>query len=87
MTDGILTYADRISWGIIENEVFIFDELTGEIFLLKGNEKELWLLIRNGESLSNLVGFMKKNQNVNEDKVLKIIGKLQRWNLIARKLM
>lgn len=82
--DEILIYSQNISWGEINDEVFVFDESNGSIYLFKGMEREIWNLIRQRYTISSMIDFLRKHFNVDEEKTLKVITKFQKGNLVKR---
>ena len=80
--DEALIYSPCISWGEINNEVFVFDELHGGIYLLRKVEREIWKLIEQRHTKASIVDSVQKNCNVEVDKILKIIAKFQEEGLV-----
>ena len=82
ITNGSVTYANNISWGMINNEVFVFDEEIKKIFLLKGVEKDIWLIIENNNQIADITDLLLKSGLINDNKIFEIIEKLVRKNLV-----
>ena len=51
----ICYYSEHISWVCLAEEVFVFDEITKKIYILKGIQKEFWLLIDGKKSIDHLI--------------------------------
>ena len=55
-----LFYSPSISWGEINDEVFVFGELNGNIYLFRKLEREIWKQIKKGITISFLLDLMQK---------------------------
>ncbi len=51
-------YKKNISWGKIDNEIFVFNESTQEIFVLKGFNKDLWLTIEKKKAIKDIYSIL-----------------------------
>lgn len=54
-TCGDITYSLHISWVLLDNEVFIFDESNDKILLLRGMEKDFWIFIARYSNMHQLL--------------------------------
>lgn len=82
MFDKFLAYSQCISWGEINNEVFVFDELSGNIYLFREVEREIWKLIKQRNAISSIVSLMQKNYNTDPDKTLRVLAKFRERGLV-----
>jgi hypothetical protein len=80
-------YANNISWTTIGDEVFIFNEITNELFLLKCLFKDFWLLLSTHKNLREIIDMltaMHKNDSSHlNDKVMHKVNMLLNQNLIV----
>lgn len=51
-------YADYISWTLLDNEVFVFNEVDDSISLLRGIQKEFWLLLEKDTKLTEIISVL-----------------------------
>lgn len=77
-----LAYSSSVSWGEINDEVFVFNELNGNIYLFKKLEREIWKQIKEGSTISFLLDFMQNKFGVDTEKTLKVIAKFREKNLV-----
>ena len=77
-----LAYSSSVSWGEINDEVFVFNELNGNIYLFKKLEREIWKQINEGSTISFLLDFMQNKFGVDTEKTLKVIAKFREKNLV-----
>lgn len=49
MTKNSIKFPDYISWSLLCDEIFVFNELNGKITVLKGVTKDLWLSLENAK--------------------------------------
>ena len=49
MTKNSIKFPDYISWSLLCNEIFVFNELSGEITVLRGFSKDLWLFLEQNQ--------------------------------------
>lgn len=82
-----IRYSENISWVLLIDEVFIFDEITNELYLLKGIMKDFWLLLSKTESFNEITTMLATKYNENAEnitaKVLRKIRELRIKNLIT----
>ena len=71
-----LKYTRNISWQILKEEIFVFDEITGNIHILKGVSKSCWLYIDMNLSIQEIIEKIKIEYTENdiENKVEKILA-------------
>jgi len=71
----IPNYSKSISWVVLDNELFVFDEKFNEIIMLKGAIKKFWMLIDGKNSLGQIINSLSSQLNCNKndisDKILK----------------
>ena len=80
--DEILVYSQSVSWVEINDEIFAFDEMNENIYLLRGEEREIWKLINQKNAISSIINSMQEYFNTETMKTLKIIAKFQEKNLV-----
>ncbi|GEM_PF-5277297 len=81
-----IQYSKNISWTLLGNEIFIFDETTNELTLLKGIMKDFWMLLSKTESFDEIITFLstkyKDNKERISEKIIIKIKELTRKNLL-----
>lgn len=77
-----ICFAYNISWVEITNEVFVIDEINGDIFIIKGNEKEIWKLIDQKKNVSTLIDFAMHELNIPEIEIASTISKFRQKHWI-----
>jgi hypothetical protein len=81
-------YADNISWTTLDDEVFIFNEITNELILLKGLYKDFWLLLSTHSNLSEIINILivmhENDSSLVKDKVIHKVSSLLIQNLIVK---
>ena len=50
----MLDYNECVSWGVIGDKVFVFNEETKDIFMFANLTKEVWLLIKSVKEIDQL---------------------------------
>lgn len=79
-------YSENISWTLFDNEVFVFNEITNELSLLKGIIKDFWMLLSKTNDFDEITTILAKEYSKNADiinvKLLKKISELANKNLI-----
>ena len=53
-------YSPDISWTLLEGEVFVFNEINDEITILRGIEKDFWLLISQYTNIQEILEELSK---------------------------
>lgn len=48
-------YAKDISWTLLDNEVFVFNEKTDKIYVLRGMAKDFWMLISQYNDIEHII--------------------------------
>ncbi|GJM70761.1 hypothetical protein HMSSN036_29770 [Paenibacillus macerans] len=71
-------YSKNIAWILLGDEVFVFDEITDKVYLLKDLSKEFWLLIQENTRLMDIIHQIAESYNVDFMKVENDITKLAR---------
>lgn len=89
MKSEIIIYTDNISWTLFGDEVFVFNELTNDIYLLRGVEKELWVSLDKEEMLSEIISKLVEKFEAHMKNVKnRLYKKIQEWedkNLVVRR--
>ena len=80
--DSNLVFAKHISWCEINNEVFVFNELNGNIFLFKSAQREIWKLIDSSNTILSIIGLAKNEYTINPEKAIEIIQKFHNKGLV-----
>jgi hypothetical protein len=82
-----IIYSKDISWTTFSNEVFIFHEATNELFILKGLNKNFWLLLSQHKNLKEIINELTssddKDSSYVSDKVIRKANMLLKQNLIV----
>lgn len=83
-----ISYSKNISWTVLDDEVFIFNEITNELSLLKGIMKDFWLLLSNTESFDEIITILtteytEENTEIISNRILRKIKELVNKNLIT----
>lgn len=86
--DTPIKYADSVSWQIIMDHVFVFEEATQEIYVFKGLTKDIWLRVEEDRTISNIVNYLRLRSNRYDaaaiEKTAEIIKKLEQKSLVER---
>lgn len=86
--DTKIYYSKNISWQVVDDELYIFEEISGKLYLYTGIQKDFWLMISKENNLNKLINFIEEYYKINSNEKLKIeklIRKLENENLIYRK--
>lgn len=78
-------YSKNISWGQIKDEVFVFDESNGKIYILRNGKKELWLLLNQYNDIDLVCNYLVNFQQFNKEDIYLIIEQLINKNLLRGK--
>lgn len=85
----IYKYAEHISWGRIEDEIFVINEITGIVCILKKLQKDVWMLLDGNRSISDILSELGgediKRKEI-EEKLYKFVKKMEEKELIVRML-
>ncbi|MNO42839.1 hypothetical protein D3C76_330400 [compost metagenome] len=80
-------YSKNISWVLLGDEVFVFDEITDKIYLFKDLSKEFWLLIQKNKRLADIIFQLAEKYNVDflriKNDITKLAAKFAKNNLIV----
>ncbi|KWX75485.1 hypothetical protein AMQ84_17855 [Paenibacillus riograndensis] len=81
-----VVYSKNISWTLLSDSMFVFDEITNKMYLFKGLSRDFWLLIQNNSNISDVIKKLAETNNVEytfmENKVVQITNKLVKKNLL-----
>lgn len=82
-----IRYSKNISWTLLGKEIFIFDETTNELTLLKGIMKDFWILLSKTENFNEIITILstkyKENEEEIREKAILKIKELTRKNLLV----
>lgn len=56
-------YADNVSWVLLQDEVFVIDEITRNIYLYRNLSKEIWISIQRNNNLNKIVEQLAQKYN------------------------
>lgn len=65
-----INYSNHISWQLLNNEIYIIDEITQKIYILTDVAKEFWILINGGYTVEEIINILIKIYKVSE-KIIK----------------
>lgn len=81
-------YSKHISWSLIKDEVFVFDEIIDKIYIFKGLYKEIWLLLNEINSFKDITSKLEEkyvgDQSVMVNDITNILDKFTKNNLLTR---
>lgn len=80
-----LYYSDNISWQLLDNKVYVIDEITKKIYILDRVGKDFWMLVKNN-SFEETVIILSKKYNVSLDIIIKDLDEFKD-NLLSSKLL
>lgn len=60
-------YSKNVSWVVLSDYVFVFDEITNTIYSLADISKDFWLLIQNNEVLLDVIQELTERYDVEYD--------------------
>lgn len=82
-----IRYSKNISWTLLCDEIFIFDEITNELTLLKGMLKDFWILLLKTDNFDEIITTLSTKYKNDEEEIIKEviikIKELRRKNLIV----
>ena len=70
-----IKFSSDVSWTKINEEVFVFDEDTNQIYLLKGKSKMIWELINKSVKISEIVEKVSISHKIDKVEAEKEISK------------
>ncbi|WP_068619659.1 PqqD family protein [Paenibacillus tuaregi] len=80
-------YSKNIAWILLGDDVFVFDEITDKVYLLKDISKEFWLLIQEKKKLMDIIHQIAESYNVDfiviKNDITKLARKFVENNLIV----
>lgn len=81
-----ISYSQNISWNLIKDNLFVFEEITNQTYLLKGLSREYWILIQHNNDLRDIIKtlaeFSNKEYSVIENDVIQITNRFVKNNLL-----
>ena len=80
-------YNNCVSWGIIDEKVFVFNEESKDIYVFTGMTKDIWLIVNYENHLQKIIN--KINDNKIDDlseKIIDLIDHLVSKNLLKYKI-
>lgn len=86
---NIYKYTKHISWVCIDDEVFVIDEITGSVCILKNAQKDFWLLFDGSRSVLGIISEINSEDMDREEiekKLYKFVEKMEAKNLIEEML-
>ncbi len=69
MTKRSIKFPDYISWSLLCDEIFVFNELNGKITVLKGASKDLWLFLEKSRDILKVIDYISNKDNISFEKV------------------
>ena len=69
MTKNSIKFPDYISWSLLCNEIFVFNELSGEITVLRGFSKDLWLFLEQNQDRLEAINYVMDKYSISFEKV------------------
>ncbi|NQX44398.1 PqqD family protein [Paenibacillus tritici] len=85
MYNNIL-YPQHISWNSLKDSIFVFDEITNKMYLLKGVSREFWMLILHNNDFDDIIKTLAENKNIEysvmRNDILQITKRLVKNNLL-----
>jgi hypothetical protein len=79
-------YSKNISWQLIDNQIFIIDEVTKKEFTLKEIGKEFWILIKSHNLYKEIVEILSEQYDVANDIITSDLKEFVE-DLISKKLL
>ena len=76
-------YAKHISWALLGEDLFIFNEITDNTYLFRGLYKKFWLAIQNNNNLKNIIESISPKYNIDSSKIKKCMTRFIDNNLIV----
>lgn len=81
-----ILYPKSISWTLLNDNMFIFDEITNNTYLLKGLSRDFWLLIEENNIFQDIVKMLSEKRDIEysvmENDIVQLTKKLVKNNLI-----
>lgn len=81
-----LQYSKHISWQLLNNKVYIIDEITEKVYELENAAKDFWTSIETINSLDEIIESLSKIYNVSKDILMRDMTIFTN-NLISQKLV
>ena len=69
MTKNSIKFPDYISWSLLCDEIFVFNELNGKITVLKGVTKDLWLSLEKCKDSLEVINYVMNEYNISFEKI------------------
>lgn len=81
-----INYPKNVSWNLLKDSMFVFEETSNKTHLLKGLSKDFWLSIQTTNDLSEIIENLAKNHNIElsimESDINKIVARFMKNNLL-----
>lgn len=81
-----ILYPKSISWTLLNDNMFVFDEITNNTYLLKGLSRDFWLLIEENNIFPDIVKMLSEKRDIEysvmENDIVQLTKKLVKNNLI-----
>ncbi len=75
-------YNNCVSWGIIDEKVFVFNEESKDIYVFTGMTKDIWLIVNYENHLQKIINKI----NDLSEKIIDLIDHLVSKNLLKYKI-
>ena len=69
MTKNSIKFPDYISWSLLCNEIFVFNELSGEITVLRGFSKDFWRVLEQNQDRLEAINYVMDKYSISFEKV------------------
>lgn len=81
-----ICYSDHISWQLLDNVIYIIDEITRETYSLQEVAKDFWLQVKDNQSIEKIVEILAVKYNVSTDVITSDINEFKN-SLLSKKLV
>lgn len=79
-------YSNHISWQLLDNKVYIIDEITLKIYSLQDVAKDFWILIKDNHSFKKIINILSERYNISNDILISDMNEF-RDSLVSEKLL
>lgn len=78
-----VNYNECVSWGIIEEKVFIFNEESKDIYVIKDMMKDIWITVNYEKRIENIIYIINKDKSEDvSEKIMRIVDNLVKKDLL-----
>ncbi len=81
-----IKFPEHISWTKLNNRVFVFNEITNDVYMLKGIQKDVWLFIEQKYDFNKILHELSEKYDIElhkvQDKLIKIIESYLSKNIL-----